>query len=36
MSMLQSFALGIGTVNIDSGIAAGVLASIIVQKRSTK
>ena len=32
MSMLQSCALGIATVNIDSGIAAGVLASIIVKK----
>lgn len=36
MSMLQSCALGIATVNIDSGIAAGVLASIIVKKQSTK
>jgi len=36
MSMLQSCALGIATVNIDSGIAAGVLASIIVQKKSIK
>jgi NCAIR mutase (PurE)-related protein len=34
--MLQSCALGIATVNIDSGIAAGVLASIIVQKKSIK
>ena len=32
MSMLQSCALGLATVNIDSGIAAGVLASIIVKK----
>ena len=32
MSMLQSCSLGIATVNIDAGIAAGILAVIIMKK----
>ena len=36
MSMLQSCSLGIATVNIDSGIAAGVIASIIAKNKSIK
>ena len=32
MSMLQSCSLGIATVNIDSGIAAGILAIIIIKR----
>ena len=34
MSMLQSCSLGIATVNIDSGVAAGVLASLIAKRSS--
>tara|TARA_B100001013_G_scaffold224109_1_gene137122 strand:- start:1555 stop:2322 length:768 start_codon:yes stop_codon:yes gene_type:complete len=36
MSMLQSCSLGIATVNIDSGIAAGVIASTIAKNKSIK
>ena len=34
MSMLQSCSLGIATVNIDSGISAGVFASLIAKRSS--